>query len=147
MRIFLQVLLWLLPFINYAWSLILDQFIQYIDLGSGKDIRMINDTPFLCNIVLFLSFLVVLYLYCYLFFVHEFKLYYKLITIIAVIIHLLIHVFMYTFNTIHIHDYNNCFPVSHFFYSLLYFIPFYIIAFILFRKLRYDNIKVDKTLS
>lgn len=115
----------------------LNKLIEYIDFQSNLNI---DDIPFVQYIIQVLSVLVVIYLYCYLFFAYKFNTKVILITFIFAIIHLFIHIFIYTYNTINVHDFSN-FPIFYFIYSLLYFVPFYFITYVLLRKKNIVNRK------
>ena len=116
----INVLFWLLPITNILWI----KFIEQFDFGE-KYIVNKEDNIFI-ELIFFLSSYTMLFLYLYLFVVNKFRTKYKLITIYSAVIQvtmLLIICLYYRINIL----------LIDFLYMCLYFIPFYIIAYLVER--------------
>lgn len=139
MKHLLYSLLWLLPIVNFLWGLILDMM---PNLPFDYIARQRKEEPPIfvtAKIVGSLLLIIIQYLYllvCYRQIRHGKPI--KAVTILWMIIQVALHISMYAY-TFYI-DYNdhrgyalyiNAFWFLH---SLLYFIPFYLLAYYLFKK-------------
>lgn len=131
MKTSLKILVWILPLINYLWCAALDIIDNQIHSESAINVY---DIPFVQYIILVINIFVLFYLYFYLFLIHKYKQHYGKITLTAAIVQLFIVLFVYIYNTFHFHDNYNQFPILDYFYSFLYYVPFYVVAYFLVRK-------------
>mgnify|MGYP000056829967 FL=1 len=142
-------LLWALPIINYLWSIILN---MTPNLPFDYIAQQIKEEPPIyatARIIVSILLIIILYSYllvCYIRIRHGKPI--KLVTISWMMIQTASHVAMYVY-TFFI-DYNDhreyalYINAFWFFHSLLYFIPFYLLAFYLFKKIELISKKQNK---
>ena len=129
--------LWrLLPILNYLFCIIVDW------IESLNNVNNAIHPPLYWNIYVIGNVLLIIWLYLYLWICssRDFsKQAVLIITILSVSLQTLIHFGVFTFVTTTTYDLyicdNNAFPIGKFIYSMLYFMPFYVVAFVLRGKL------------
>ena len=129
-----KILWWTTPILNYLFSIIID-WIDSLNNVNNEHPPLYWSIYVIGNVML----IIWLYLYLWICSLRGFnKQAVMIITVLAAFVQTIIHfgvIAFVTSTTLDLYIYDNTFPVGEFIYSLLYFIPFYIVAFILRRKL------------
>lgn len=149
MKYLFYSLLWVLPIINHLWSIILDMMpnlpFDYI-AQQIKEEPPIYATAHIIESILLIILLYTYLLVCYMRIRHGKPI--KLVTISWMMIQTALHIAMYVYTSFI--DYNDhreyalYINAFWFFHSLLYFIPFYLLAFYLFKKIELISKKQNK---
>ncbi len=131
-----KALWWLLPIVNYLFCIIIDW------IESLNNVNNFKHPPVYWNVYVIGNVLLIIWLYLYLWICssRDFnKPAVLIITILSAFLQTLIHFGVIAFVTDTTYDLyicdNNAFPIGEFIYSMLYFMPFYIVAFVLRGKL------------
>lgn len=131
-----KTLWWILPILNYLFCMILDL------INPLSHTSVVERPPIYQNIYIIGYIMLAIWLYLYLWICssRDFnKQAVLIITILSVFFQTLIHFGVIAFVTTTTYDLyicdNNAFPIGEFIYSILYFMPFYVVAFVLRGKL------------
>ncbi len=126
-----RILWWILPILNHLFCIIMDWLVS---VGNFNNMKC---TPLYWNVCIIGNVRLIVWLYLYLWICSSCdfnKQAILIITVLTVFVQILVHLAIIAFVTTTTYDlYMNgeTFPVGEFIYSLLYFIPFYIVAFVL----------------
>lgn len=137
--------LWrLLPILNYLFCIIIDW------IKSLNNVNNAMHPPLYWSIYVIGNVLLIIWLYLYLWICssRDFsKQAVLIITILSAFLQTLIHFGVFAFVTTTTYDLyicdNNAFPIGKFIFSMLYFMPFYVIAFVLHGKLFQIRLKQE----